>query len=423
MKKSVFSGKTARNLILLGLSIMAYDIIYLATVLYVPFQKAFDLTNTQIGSLLAINSGASIACHIVSGWLCDRFSPKKCLVISVLASSLTAFWMASMPDYGALKIIFVLLISVNFVWAPYIKCMRMLSAEIGSGRTFGTAAMIEAAVSGVLFFVPVVWMGGRIAVRENFSRLILIFACVVLAEGIALALFLDYDALAEKGGGLTSSAASIKNITLVAKMPETWILLLINTCYYGVMTEMTYISAYMNQVYLFPLAWTTVLIVADRFFVRSAAAYLGGSIRDRIGSVGKSMGIACVFTLICYMILLLMPEKPKYLPAVVFVSVVLFFSYYLNSNAANVAVTELAPPGHLTGTMIGFYSVCTCFVNMGLQTVSGRVLDAYPVWGFRIVTLISCSLLVLWIFAGKLLVKFQDKDFKGRSSKNKSVRN
>ncbi len=423
MKKSVFSGKTARNLILLGLSIMAYDIIYLATVLYVPFQKAFDLTNTQIGSLLAINSGASIACHIVSGWLCDRFSPKKCLVISVLASSLTAFWMASMPDYGALKIIFVLLISVNFVWAPYIKCMRMLSAEIGSGRTFGTAAMIEAAVSGVLFFVPVVWMGGRIAVRENFSRLILIFACVVLAEGIALALFLDYDALAEKGGGLTSSAASIKNITLVAKMPETWILLLINTCYYGVMTEMTYISAYMNQVYLFPLAWTTVLIVADRFFVRSAAAYLGGSIRDRIGSVGKSMGIACVFTLICYMILLLMPEKPKYLPAVVFVSVVLFFSYYLNSNAANVAVTELAPPGHLTGTMIGFYSVCTCFVNMGLQTVSGRVLDAYPVWGFRIVTLISCSLLVLWIFAGKLLVKFQDKGFKGRSSKNKSVRN
>jgi len=409
MKKSALSGKSARNLILLGLSIMAYDIMYLITVLYVPFQEAFDLTNTQIGSLLAINSGASIACHIVSGWLCDRFSPKKCLVLSVLVSSLTAFWMASMPGYGTLKIIFVLLISVNFVWAPYIKCMRMLSADIGSGRTFGTAAMIEAAVSGILFFVPVAWMGSRIAERTNFSRLILIFACIVLAEGIALALFLDYDALVEAGGGKTSSAASIKNVAVVAKMPETWILVLINTCYYGVMTEMTYISAYMNQVYLFPLAWTTILLVVDRFFVRSAATYLGGSIRDRLGSVGKSMGIACVFTFICYMVLLLMPEKPKYLPAVIGISVVLFFSYYLNSNTTNVAVTELAPPGHLTGTMIGFYSICTSIVNMGLQTVSGRVLDAYPVWGFRIVMLISCSLLVLWIFAGKLLLRFQNK--------------
>lgn len=409
MKKSALSGSMARNLILLGLSIMAYDILYLVTVLYVPFQEAFDLTNTQIGSLLAINSGASVACHMVSGWLCDRFSPKKCLAAAVFASSLTAFWMAAMPGYGTLKIVFVLLISVNFVWVPYIKCMRMLSRSIGSGRAFGTAAMIEAAVSGILFFVPVMLMGNRIAEKENFSRLILVFACIVLAEGIALVFFLDYEALAGAGKDRASSAASVKNIAVVARMPETWILLLINTCYYGVMTEMTYISAYMNQVYLFPLAWTTVLIVADRFFVRAAATYLGGSIRDRIGSVGKSMGIACVFTLVCYVVLLLLPEKPKYLPAVILISVLLFFGYYLNSNAANVAITELAPPSHLTGTMIGFYSVCTCLVNMGLQTISGRMLDAYPVWGFRIVTLISCGLLIIWIFAGRLLLRFQNR--------------
>ena len=102
MKKSVLSGKTARNLVLLGLSIMSYDVMYLVTVLYVPFQKAFVLTNSQIGHLLAINSGASVACHIISGWLCDRFSPKKCLVVSVLMSSLAAFWMALMPDYSCL---------------------------------------------------------------------------------------------------------------------------------------------------------------------------------------------------------------------------------------------------------------------------------------------------------------------------------
>lgn len=476
MKKMGFSGRMTANLILLGLSIMAYDVMYLATVLYVPFQSAYGLTNTQISNLLAINSGVSILCHLISGWLCDRFSPKRCLVVSVLMSGASALWLSAMPSYDTMKLIFALMVCINFVWAPYIKCMTLLGSHGNSGRVFGTAAMIEAAVSGLMFVIPIALIGDGIGTAENFSRLTLVFAVAVLAEGVLLGLFFDYRSLEatrakevrEAGTEVSEkkpcevreaevevsrakenrevgtkvscvkevreiasevsekkpcdaketgtahepgkrTPAFLKNIATVVRMPETWILLLINLCYYGVMTEMTYISSYLNQVFLFPMAWSTLFIVANRFFVRSAATYLGGSLRDRLGSVGRSMGIACMITLAGFAVLLLLPGQAAYLPAAIAVSVILFFGYFLNANAVNVALAELDPPSGLTGTMIGFYSVCFALVNLVLQSVSGRVLDRYPVRGFRIVMLMACALLALWIVAGRILIRYQRK--------------
>lgn len=393
-----------RNLIVLGLSILVYDILYLVTVLYVPFQTAFELTNTQIGTLLAINSAVSMLCHIISGWLCDRFSPKRCLVAAVFAGGFTALWLSAMPSYPVLKIVFALMASVNFVWPPYIKCMQILSKKGSSGKLFGTAAMIEATVSGVIFLAAVLRMKNGIAESENFSRLILFFAVVILIEGIMLALFLHIDKPAENS---KKEKVLLSNVIVVIRMPETWILLLINMCYYGVMTEITYISAYLNQVFLFPIAWTTLFIVVNRFFIRAASTYTGGILRDRMGSVARSMQIACALALLCYGIMIFLPGQPKYLFMAAAVGTVLLFAYYLNSNAANVALTELALPEHLTGTMIGFYSVCTSLINLILQAISGRVLDVYPVQGFRIVMVLACILLGIWIYAGKLLLKYQ----------------
>lgn len=69
-------------------------------------------------------------------------------------------------------------------------------------------------------------------------------------------------------------------------------------------------------------------------------------------------------TILCFTGLLLIPQKKEFTWLAIGAAVLGFFGYMLNVNTANIALSDLKPPGRLMGIMVGFYSAIACFSNL-----------------------------------------------------------
>lgn len=394
-------------IILLALSIGIYGINYLINVFYVPFQEAFSLDNTQVGTLLAVNSAVSIGCHLIGGKLCDVISPKICICGSVIISGLLAVWMSTMPGYQTLLLIYGLLSVINLVWAPYVKCTQMIGTQQETGRIFGLTTMIDGVIATVMFSLPVVIVGSDLGDRENLSHVILFFGVFYIVAGIIIAIFFDYGKL-EKEEEFSRQAAEPKSggsLRTVLKMPQTWIVGVINLCYYTTITEASYISPYLIHGFSFPVALSTICIIFNRFVIRAAASPVGGLLRDRLGTTGRSIRLTSVVTIAGFVALSVLPAGETYIIWAILTAVIVFFSYSLNSNAANTALREFQPPAHLAGTIVGAASTINGISLTVITFVSGAILDRYPVRGYRLVFLIGALAQGAWFLCGTWLEK------------------
>ena len=108
---------------------------YTRIIYYDPLMKALGATNTQLGLLSSFFGLLTLICYFPGGWLADRFSAKKLLVISFLANGGLGFWYAAMPGFGTVVFIHVLLglfCSLTF-WAAYVKATRRCAPPGAAG--------------------------------------------------------------------------------------------------------------------------------------------------------------------------------------------------------------------------------------------------------------------------------------------------
>ena len=92
--------------ILMGAALSVGGILYVPYTFYVPFQTVFGLTNTQIGTLTAAYASLAVPGYLVGGVLGDKFNAKILTVIAVISTSLLSLWMATIPGYKTLLLIY-----------------------------------------------------------------------------------------------------------------------------------------------------------------------------------------------------------------------------------------------------------------------------------------------------------------------------
>ena len=100
-------------------------------------RDVLHLDNTQVGFLNSMFGLLALICYFPGGWLADRFSARKLLVVSLLATGLGGLYLATVPSYAELLALHAFwgVASILTFWAALIKATRELqcvnSVELG----------------------------------------------------------------------------------------------------------------------------------------------------------------------------------------------------------------------------------------------------------------------------------------------------
>jgi len=104
---------------------------YFADVFYVPMQRAFGFSNTQIGVLSGTFGFASMVSYVPGGWLADRYPARQLMSTALVITGMGGFVFARTPPFEVCLVLFglwgVSSLAANTGWRPLPRFPRVSS--------------------------------------------------------------------------------------------------------------------------------------------------------------------------------------------------------------------------------------------------------------------------------------------------------
>ena len=418
-KNSALKGKML-PLFLLAASCGMFNILYLCVIFYVPFQSAFAFTNEQMGALLGAYAILGTPLIFFGGLFSDIWNPKALLVFACLACCVCGFALATFPSFEVTRIIYIILaIPTSMNWGAYCKCVGMMGSNEEQGRLFGTCNTIDGILTCVLSLGLTALFAGSIGTQAGFRWVILIMSGFYFLTGIGILFFYDYKKWAQVNAEAANAKAekfTWKSLVDCLKQPITWLAAFMVMGSYMASSCLTYMSPYLNSVYVLPVALASAFGVITRYGVKIVASPVGGTLRDKKlgGSTPKLVWTAtagmAIFTAI---LLFIIPEKNTWVIPAIVVALAVIFCFRLNNSSESTVYKQLkSTPAHLMGTIVGLVSVIGYSSDLWLPKVIGKVLDTQGNAGYTTVFCIMIAAMGVACVAGIILHRLYKKEQK-----------
>jgi len=104
------------------------------TMLYV-----FQLTNTELGDSIAVYGIMAMVAYFPGGALADKYSARKLMTTSLVATGLGGIYFAQIPSQMGLFFLFGYwgITTIFLFWAAMIKATRDWGGHLSQGKAFG----------------------------------------------------------------------------------------------------------------------------------------------------------------------------------------------------------------------------------------------------------------------------------------------
>ena len=201
-----------------------YLLPYVKYVFYDALLVGLNATNAQLGELLSVYAIVCAIGYIPGGWVADRFSAKKIIIISTLVTGALNIILAFVMNFQMAMVIWALLgLSTSFAyWGASIKAIRMLGDSSEQGRLYGFFQSFEGLMNTVSAFVAMgifTYFASQVA-GLKYTLIFYGFMCLLAA----VLLYFVYDEKNSVDDGEEEDKIELKDIGRVLKMPQTWIL-------------------------------------------------------------------------------------------------------------------------------------------------------------------------------------------------------
>ncbi|MFR3031587.1 MAG: MFS transporter, partial [Blautia sp.] len=227
-----------------------FQLPYIRETFYPQIQSAMNLTNTQMGLLSSGYATVSLFSYFIGGIVADKFSARKLLTFSFLATGALGLWFSTFPSYNVARIIFVLMgvSSIITYWSACIKATRMLGTPEEQGRLFGLQEGLRGILNALLVF-------GMTAAYSYFSvksevlgtsMAIKICSITVIIIGILNFIFIEDTKKEESSESLVEV---VKGMFKALTIPRVWVLVAIIFTAYSVYGLIGYVNTYAVQYY------------------------------------------------------------------------------------------------------------------------------------------------------------------------------
>lgn len=295
------NSKTQRTIILVVVSMVA-GLMYLTPFLrfsfYDQMKEALRLTDIQIGNLGSIYGTVYVISFIPSGFLSEKFSTKKLLMVSCLGMAAATVWYSFYPGYTALLIIHALygFFSVGTFWSPYLIAVRNLGSEEEQSKLYGSSEALRGVAQTIVSFICIGAMSLIASLTVGFKVLLYINTAALLALTVTLMILMPDDKKTAVSERKPESGSQENAITGAFKMlgdPSVWICIFVVLCGYTLWSTVNgYIGTYCTRVLRIPANISSAISVARSYIIVFVAGFSGGFIMDKFKSRGQGLMIA-----------------------------------------------------------------------------------------------------------------------------------
>ena len=350
---------------------------FAAETYYVPMQRAFGFTNTQIGILSSVFGFVSLVGYFPGGWLADRFPPRILMTIGLLIASAAGFVFSTIPSFEVCVVLYGVwgFAAALVFWSAMIKATRNWGGKDEQGRAFGFlegGRSITDLLAGTVFLAIFAFRGGDYAALAGNLRL---EAFVPLLLAVVVWLLMK-DSKSHEHNAQSQSAVSIKDLRAVIRLPMVWLLAtIIMTAYCGFWGSY-YLTPYASDIYALGDVGGGAISVA-KYWLAPFAAIAAGFIADRIGTAKAVVGAFIVMTA-SYLLFGLVPGGPMLVPLLLINGAVVALAVFALRGIYFALLEQGGIPVAVTGTAAGLVSVVGYTPDIFVPPIAGMILDAHP---------------------------------------------
>lgn len=215
-----------------------YPLMYLRQNFEISVLEALRITPTDLGELYSILGLVFSLTYIPSGWLADRYQPRKLMAGALAAVGLLGLWFATYPSLLELRLIFFgwgIAGGLCF-WAALIKAVNALAGSTEQGRFFGILdggrGLVEAVLASVavLLFRELSEPGDAATLR--LAPVIHMYAFAAIFFAVMVFMFVDDEhgrvaPAPRPAEGGRAGGTLLADIGRLARIPELWLLAIV----------------------------------------------------------------------------------------------------------------------------------------------------------------------------------------------------
>ena len=392
-----------------------YSLPYMKSSFYDPMQQALALSHTQIGNLLSLYGLVGMVSYFIGGWFADRFSVRKLITFSLIASGILGFYFSTCPSYSMILLIFVLwgFTTILTFFSASVKVVRMQGSESEQGRIFGFYEGLSGVSGTLISFIGLYFFGKFAEITVGFKYVVWLYSAASIICGILLFFLVEE----KKDSGASDEGLSIKSLLKVVTMPKAWLIGLIIFSTYLVFSSLTYLSPYLSEVYVMPMTLVSALSIIRTYVIKMGASPVAGVITDKVGSSIRVMFVGFILMTVSTAAYLVIPKSTGFIWIAVInmiiLSVILFGFrgiYFASVSESNISLET-------TGAVVGFASFIGFSPDAFYYTIAGNWLDKYGQTGYTYIFILSVVCAVIGIFATYALNKINKRENKGLNNK------
>ena len=393
---------------------------FLREVYYLPLQKALGLTNTQLGVLMSVFGTTSLIFYFPGGWLADRFSSRKLITFSMLATGVAGLYFATFPSYPlsiAVHGFWGITCSLTF-WGALIKATRNWAPSTEQGRAFGILESArgagELAILAAFLAVFAKLGSGSFAL----SRVIILFSITDILLGVMAWFTLLDGTLRDDGLGQARPKIGFREVILALKMPVVWLISVVILAAYSAYWGSYYFTPYATDAFLMSVVFGGAIGVG-KYIMKPLSSLGAGFLADRAGA---SRTVAwCLAVLIgSFGSFTLIPGNPKLLVLLMANTAIASLAIFGLRGIYFALLEEGGVPLAVTGTAAGIVSAVGFTPDVFMPIVGGVLLDRHPGGlGYRHLFGLITGLCVFGLLASLVILRRYRQKREGVSAASK----
>ncbi len=381
--------------------------------------EVFNLSNTQIGDAIAVYGVTAMISYFPSGVIADRFSARRLMSFSLVATALGGVWMATIPNQFGLSLLFGFwgITNILLFWSAMMRSTRAWGGELAQGRAFGLldggrglvgAAAATMAVFFLASFLPSDLENILPEQRVQAIKAVIWFYSVLTFLAAILIWYFIPETKNEK-----ANKTVFTGIFEVLKSRSAWLQAIIVVSAYCGYRGLDFYALYgvdvlgMNEV-------SAARFMSNATYLRPIVAIAAGFLADRFTT--KKIIVSTFGLLFLSYLVLLIFSPAKNATVIILVNLTItILAVYALRGVYFALFEETDVPKRLTGTTVGLVSLIGFTPDIFFHSIAGRILDANPgvkgYYNFYLYLSVFAiiGLIVTLMLSTKRLVKTQGK--------------
>lgn len=401
-------SKARKYLTIIALGLAGGSIYFIPYVKYVFYDAqlaAMGINNTRSGLLLTMYTIGNMVLYIPGGYLADKVSTKKALIISLVATSVLTWVYAFSLNFVVSMIIWLgLSFSTAFVfWSALMKAVRIVGTEEEQGFMYGLYYACNGIAAALTSFISLyAYNTAGEDIKSGFVRGVNASGVVVLIAAICLVFLMK-----EEAGKVTTESdddkISLPMVGKVLKSPVVWILSIVILCGYGLKSSVSYFNPYLTEVVGVSAVNSGIFSIINNYLLLLLAP-VGGILADKVfKSTCKWLSVSFVILAVLFGGVLLIPSDISPMVASIYtllpgaVTMMMYGVVFSSVSEAGISRT-------MTGTVIGISSIIGYLPDSIYSVLFGKWLDNKGAAGytnifiFLVASGILGAVLAFWIY-------------------------